>query len=34
MCAVELAGMFAHFTQETGGHSPYWETSEGIEEWR
>jgi chitodextrinase len=30
ICRKSLATMFAHFTQETGGHSAYWE----VEEWR
>ena len=32
VCAKELATVFAHATQETGGHSP--ESVFGVEEWR
>lgn len=30
ICRTSLATMFAHFTQETGGHTSHWE----VEEWR
>ncbi|WP_295003135.1 glycosyl hydrolase family 18 protein [Sulfurimonas sp.] len=30
ICSTSLATMFAHFTQETGGHTSHWD----VEEWR